>query len=207
MAVSFQSKIRKVQRTIQDTMVRSYPAEKLHARAEYFTSLFEKHLQPQSKVLDIGGGWGFYAAPVEKRGHDLTVLDVVKPGFQYAPVIIYEGGKMPFEDKSFDASIMVTMLHHTPDPVSILKEAIRVSKKKIIVIEDVYNHTLGRFWTVLRDQFYNFEFFGHPCQFRKSGEWIELFGTLGLKLSEEKQVVTRIWGLNILNSVFVLDVP
>lgn len=206
MAVSFQSKIRAIQRTIQDSMVRAYPAEKLHARAEYFTSLFEKHLQQGSKVLDIGGGWGFYAAPIERRGHDLTVLDVVKPGFQYAPVVIYDGGKMPFEDKVFDASIMVTMLHHTPDPVSILKEAIRVSKKKVIVIEDVYNHTLGRFWTVLRDQLYNFEFFGHPCQFRKSGQWTGLFESLGLKVSQEKQVVTKISGLSILNAVFVLDV-
>ena len=206
MAVSFQSKIRNWQRVVQDAAVRSYPQHKLEARAEYFTSLFSNHLTPASRVLDIGGGWGFYAAPLEKRGHDLTVLDVIKPGFQRAPVIIYDGGKMPFEDKSFDASILVTMLHHTPDPASILKEAVRVTRGKIVVIEDVYNHALGKFWTILRDQFYNVEYFGHPCQFKKSSEWIELFNSLGLKLVEEKQVYTSLSGLSILNAVFVLDV-
>ncbi len=206
MAVSFQTKIRNWQRLVQDRVVSSYPQHKLENRAEYFTSLFADHLEPASRVLDIGGGWGFYAAPIENRGHDLTVLDVVKPGFQRAPVIIYDGGKMPFEDKVFDASILVTMLHHTPDPASILKEALRVTRKKIIVIEDVYNHTFGKFWTILRDQFYNVEYFGHPCQFKKSREWIELFNSLGLTLAEEKQVQTRISGLSILNAVFVLDV-
>lgn len=206
MAVSFQTKIRSWQRRVQDRVVRSYPQHKLESRAEYFTSLFADHLEPASRVLDIGGGWGFYAAPLEKRGHDLTVLDVVKPGFQRAPVIIYDGGKMPFEDKSFDASILVTMLHHTPDPVSILKEALRVTRKKIIVIEDVYNHSIGKFWTILRDQFYNVEYFGHPCQFKRSCEWVDLFKGLGLTLEEEKQVRTRISGLSILNAVFILNV-
>lgn len=206
MNVSFQSKIRGIQRRVQDRMVNAYPAEKLENRAEYFTSLFEDHLKPESQVLDIGGGWGFYAKPIEKRGHNLTVLDVVKPGFQKAPVIIYDGGRMPFESKSFDASILVTMLHHTPDPVSILKEAVRVTREKIIVIEDVYNHEFGKIWTVLRDQIYNFEFIGHPCQFKKSSEWAEVFGGLGLTLSEEKQVRTRISGMGILNAVFILNV-
>ncbi len=206
MAVSFQSKIRNWQRHVQDKVVQAYPVHKLQKRAEYFTSLFADHLEPASRVLDIGGGWGFYAEPIENRGHDLTVLDVVKPGFQRAPVVIYDGGKMPFEDKSFDASILVTMLHHTPDPASILKEAIRVTKKRIIVIEDVYNHTLGKFWTILRDQFYNVEYFGHPCQFKKSSEWAGLFNSLGLTLAEEKQVQTRISGLSILNAVFILKV-
>ncbi len=203
---SLGKKIRVFQRSIQDAMVRNFPGLGLENRAESFVGIFENHLTPGSEVLDIGGGWGFYAEPLEKRGHSLTVLDVVKPSFQKAPVIIYPGGKMPFEDKTFDTSLMVTMLHHTPDPESILREAARVTRGRVIVIEDIYNGPIDRVWTILRDQIYNFEFFGHPCQFRDAEGWKEMFSRCGLMLKDEKQVPTYLAGLKILNGVFVLDV-
>ncbi len=205
-AFSLGKKIRVFQRSIQDAMVRSFPSLELDKRAEGFVEIFEKHLSPKSDVLDIGGGWGFYAGPLERRGHQLTVLDVVKPSVQKAPVIIYPGGRMPFEGKTFDASMMVTMLHHTPDPEAILREAARVTRGRVIVIEDIYNNPLGRLWTILRDQIYNFEFFGHPCQFKDASGWKALFERCGLALVEETQLTTRLAGLSILNVVFVLEV-
>lgn len=186
-------------------MVRSFPSLGLENRAEFFVKLFENHLKSSSRILDIGGGWGFYAAPLEKRGHEVTVLDVVKPGLQRAPVVIYPGGTMPFADKAFDASILVTMLHHTPDPVSIIKEAMRVTSGRLIVIEDLYHHAPGRMWTVLRDQLYNFEFFGHPCNFKKREDWLQVFKSCGLKVVSEQRVYTKLAGLSILNGVFVLE--
>ena len=65
------------------------------------------------------------------RSHRLTVLDVVKPGFQKSPVVVYDGGRFPFSDKSFDVSLLVTMLHHVPDPESIIREAGRVTRKSV----------------------------------------------------------------------------
>lgn len=199
------ARIRSFQRHALDSMVRSFPSLGLENRAEFFVKLFENHLKSSSRILDIGGGWGFYAAPLEKRGHEVTVLDVVKPGLQRAPVVIYPGGTMPFADKAFDASILVTMLHHTPDPVSIIKEAMRVTSGRLIVIEDLYHHAPGRMWTVLRDQLYNFEFFGHPCNFKKREDWLQVFKSCGLKVVSEQRVYTKLAGLSILNGVFVLE--
>lgn len=202
------TKIRAVQRHLVDEVIRRNPSLGLDERAEFFAREFEKHIAPQSQVLDIGGGWGFYAAPLEKRGHDVTVLEVVKPAYQRAPVVIYDPAKpFPFPDKSFDTSMLVTVLHHIPDPVSVIREALRVTRGSLIVVEDIYRHALGRFWTVLRDQIYNFEYFGHPKQFRKKEEWLEIFSGLGCALLEEKEVTTQIAGLSILNGVFVLRVP
>lgn len=201
------NKIRSWQRQLSDKVVARFPSLQLERRAEFFVRLFEKHLTPQSRILDIGGGWGFYAAPLEQRGHDVTVLDVVKPGFQKAPVVVYKpGAPIPFPDKSFDVSMLVTVLHHIPDPEKVLREAIRVTRKTIVVVEDVYRHPLGRFWTILRDMIYNFEFIGHPCQFRKRSEWRNLFRANGLKPLEDKEVYTWIAGLRILNGVFILKV-
>ena len=199
--------IRDWQRRVLDTIVRHHPALGLDKRAEKFVQLFENYLPKQSLVLDIGGGWGFYGAPLSERGHHLTVLDVVKPGYQKTPVVICEpGNPLPFPDQSFDVSMLVTVLHHIPDPESVLREAKRVTRKRLIVIEDLYHHALGRLWTQWRDQLYNIEFFGHPCQFRKKEEWLAAFDSLGFKLLEVKEVYTWLSGLRILNGIFILEI-
>ena len=198
-------KIRKFQRCLLDETVRRTSVAALESRAEFFVDRFKTCLPAASRVLDIGGGWGFYSAPLERRGHHLTVLDVVKPALQKAPVIVYKGGRFPFPDKSFDVSLLVTMLHHVPEPEAVIREAGRVTRRFLIVIEDLYHHALGRFWTVLRDRLYNFEFFGHPCQFRKKEEWVALFGKLGYALVNEEEVYTRLAGLSILNGILVFE--
>ena len=199
-------KIRAFQRYLQDQAVRRPKISKqLEQWAEYLVGLFEKYLGKESRILDIGGGWGFYRAPLEKRGHHLTVLDVVKPGVQKAPVILYPGGRIPFPDKSFQASLLITALHHIPDPESVILEARRVTRESVIVVEDLYHHALGKFWTVLRDRLLNFEFFGHPCQFKKEEEWVDLFRRSGLSLLEKKKVYTHLAGFRILNGLFVFE--
>ncbi|MSR78407.1 MAG: class I SAM-dependent methyltransferase [Candidatus Omnitrophica bacterium] len=201
------SRIRDCQRHLLDTVVRYHPMLGLDSRAEKFVQLFEKNLPENSLALDIGGGWGFYNDPLVRRGHHLTILDVVKPGYQKAPVVIYEpGSPFPFPDKSFDVSFLVTVLHHISDPESVLREAMRVTRKKLIVIEDLYHHPVGRLWTQFRDQLLNFEFFGHPGQFRTKEEWLEAFSIAGFKLVDAKEVYTWLSGLRILNGIFILDV-
>ena len=202
----FANKIRKFQRHLLDEVVRRTSVKQLESRAEFFACRFEPFLPPASQVLDIGGGWGFYSEPLKRRGHHLTVLDVVKPGLQKSPVVVYDGGRFPFADKSFEVSLLVTMLHHVPDPTAIIREAGRVTRKFLVVVEDIYHHAFGRFWTVWRDRFYNFEFFGHPCQFRKKNEWIEMFRDLGLTVQRQQEVYTWMAGMRILNGLFILKV-
>jgi ubiquinone/menaquinone biosynthesis C-methylase UbiE len=198
--------IRRWQRAILDFVVSRHPRLGLDQRAENFVALFEKDLPCQSRVLDIGGGWGFYRQPLVSRGHECLVLDVVRPSMQKCPVVLYDGDVMPFPDKSFDVSMFITVLHHIADVKEIIRECRRVTRKRVVVVEDLYHHFWGRLWTVLRDQLYNFEFFGHPQQFRKKAEWIELFASHGFKLVKETQVYTWLSGLRILNGVFVFDV-
>ncbi|HXV27843.1 MAG TPA: methyltransferase domain-containing protein [bacterium] len=201
---SISAAIRKWQRTLQDSFVRVCSTG-LEKRAELFVTHFEEHLPRDSKVLDIGGGWGFYAEPLARLGHHVTVLDVVKPGFQKVPVVVYPGKDLPFPDKSFDASLLITVLHHIADLDKVLSEARRVTRNTLIVVEDLYHHALGRYWTVLRDKIYNFEFWGHPCCFKKKDEWISLFQRHGFFLIEQKNVYTWLAGLRILNGLFVFQ--
>lgn len=205
MSLTFDQKIRRFQRQVLDGIVSRNPSLGLDQRAEFFTALFENFLPPQSRILDIGGGWGFYGEPLEKRGHSHTVLEVINPGYQRAPVVIYDPSKpMPFPDKSFDVSLFVTVLHHIPDPQAVLREAKRITRDRIIVVEDLYHHALGRLWTIFRDQLYNCEFYGHPCQFKKKEEWLRIFEALDFGVLNTQEVYTRLAGLKILNGIFVL---
>lgn len=195
--------IRKLQRDLLDGVVSRFPGIGLDKRAEFLVQVFENYLPQRSQILDVGGGWGFYADPLTKRGHQVTVLDVVKPAFQKAPLVLYGGERFPFPDKSFDVSMLITVLHHVPFPEKIIAEVKRVTRRSVVLVEDLYHHALGRWWTVLRDQLYNFEFFGHPCNFKKREEWISLFSSLGFSLKEEQKVYTWLSGLRILNGVFI----
>lgn len=203
---SILSEVRNFQRACQDEIVKNSPSLGLDNRAESFVRLFERQLKQKSEVLDIGGRWGFYSEPLRERGHHLTVLDVVRPSFQKAPVVLYDGKRFPFADKSFDTSLLITVLHHIKDWSGIIEEAKRVTRKTLILVEDTYHHQVGRWWTILRDMIYNFEFIGHPCRFQKPQQWIEGFESAGFSLIEQKKVYTWLAGLRILNHVFVFQV-
>jgi ubiquinone/menaquinone biosynthesis C-methylase UbiE len=193
------------QRRVLDGIVRHFAHGALEKRAEKIVQLFEDQIPERSRILDLGGGWGFYAEPLKKRGHEHLVLDVVKPGYQKAPVVLYDGTRIPFPDQSFDVAILVTMLHHVPDPAALLKEVQRVTRQKVVVVEDLYHHAAGRFWTLCRDRFLNVEFTEHPHQFRSDGGWREFFKVCGFGVSSFKSFYAWLVGLRILNGVYVLE--
>ena len=204
--MSVETQIRTIQRQSLDWIVGRFPKVGLDRRAEGFVSLFGEFIPPRAKVLDIGGSWGFYVEPLRRsRECEVTVLDVVEPKFRKAPVVTYEGNRIPFPDRSFDVSLLVTVLHHVRFPEKVLAEAKRVSRRFVIVVEDLYHHWAGRLWTILRDSFYTLEFVGHPHQFRKRKEWQDCFKGLGFQVTSEKEVYTSLLGIPILNGVFVLN--
>lgn len=203
---SFLGGVQKLQRKMLDGVVRKMASPSLERRAQYFAGIFEPWIPRNSDILDIGGGWGFYHEPLIGRGHRHAVLDVVRPGFQKAPVVVYDGMRVPFPDKSFDVSMLVTVLHHAPRPHALIEEAVRVTRKSVVVIEDLYHHAAGRWWTSLRDMLYNFEFIGHASQFRTKKEWSEIFSRLGLTMTHSEEVFTRLAGMRILNGVMLFAV-
>jgi ubiquinone/menaquinone biosynthesis C-methylase UbiE len=201
---TIKNNLRVFQRWILDGIVRCCAHRVLEERAEKIVQLFEAQIPRGSRILDLGGGWGFYAEPLKKRGHEHLVLDVVNPGYQKAPVVLYEGSRIPFPDQSFDVTILMTMLHHVPDPEALFKEVRRVTRQKVVVVEDLYRHAAGRFWTICRDRLLNVEFMTHPHQFRKDGGWREFFKAAGFEISSFKSFYTWLSGFRILNGIYVL---
>jgi len=86
-------------------------------------------------VLDIGAGTGRIAIPLAKRGCDVVALEPAagmvgklrtKSGSQNLPVVIGEGGELPFRSHVFDAILIARLLYLTKDWRQILREASRV---------------------------------------------------------------------------------
>ena len=151
-------------------------------RAECLFTPIHPHLREDDKIVDVGTGVCAITQYLKNRGYDVTPLDVEDLSFspQIQP-LIYDGITMPFMDNAFDVALIITTLHHTPEPEVILNEAKRVSGR-IIIIEDIYDNKLQEYTTKFFDSLFNLEFKNHPHTNRSDAEWKDTFKRAGLQL-------------------------
>lgn len=156
------------------------------ADARFKLTRIRNYLRSGDRILDIGAGAGSVCILLEAEGCNVTPLDVEDRTLseQIKPVI-YDGITIPYSEKSFDTALLLTVLHHTQDPLTILSEAKRVATN-VIIIEDIYTNTFQRYLTYIFDSLFNFEFIGHPHSNKTDTEWKELFDELGLTLKDSR---------------------
>jgi len=157
-----------------------------------------------SKILDLGCGSGIAAKyfqdffKAEVLGVDIKDNRVVNISFK-----IFADQNLPFENDSFDVVLISYVLHHCEDPEAVLKEAKRVGKR-IIIFEDLPEGILAK----LRCKIHQIIFFGGKkiFNFKKRGEWKEIFKKFLLKIIAEKPVFTRFdWLDPVKRILFVLE--
>lgn len=161
-------------------------------RAEDMARDFIEYLNLGETIIDIGAGSCNIAEVLQEKGWNVTALDVKNMSFvDSVKPIIYDPkvGKMPFTDKQFDVALILTVLHHTKDPLKVLKEAKRIAKK-VIVIEDIYKGCCHKHLTYFLDSLLNLEFFGHPHTNKTDKVWQKLFKNLGFKIKKVKYKTT-----------------
>lgn len=147
----------------------------------------EPYLQSEDRILDIGSGTGHTCRNLLERGYDVSPLDVRDLSlFDDVTPTLYDGKKIPFNDDSFDVALILTVLHHTYNPVVIIEEAKRVSKK-IIIIEDVYSNFVSKYLTFFFDSIGNMDIVHHPHSNKTDEQWRNLFALLKLKLLDAKK--------------------
>ncbi len=154
--------------------------------AKYKIERISEYLSPKDRILDIGTGPGSVCLLMNGDGYNVTPIDVIDQTL--SPEIvpeIYDGKNLPYKNASFDSALILTVLHHTPNPEEILLEAKRVADK-IIIIEDIYTNPIQRYLTYFVDSIVNMEFSGHPHSNKSDNEWKDVFIELGLKLKAAK---------------------
>ena len=146
------------------------------------------------RVLDVGAGGGWTSELISREnGADVTLLDIKDFNHTKLPIVLYDGNKMPFEDDSFDVALLLFVLHHCDDPKAVLIEAMRVSKR-IIILEDTFQSKFDRVVVCANDVITNIPSFfvskggaNFPFQFKRVAEWEALFKELGMDLEHTKR--------------------
>jgi len=147
----------------------------------------KKFLDKDDLLLDLGAGKCALSWKLKQEGYNTTPVDVQNLSFtsQIDP-IIYDGKNLPFADNSFDKVLLLTVLHHIPEPEIVIREALRVADE-LIIIEDVYTNQLHKYLTFFTDSLFNFEFIGHPHSNKTENEWEKLFKDLKLKIKDKRK--------------------
>jgi ubiquinone/menaquinone biosynthesis C-methylase UbiE len=96
-------------------------------------------------VLDVGTGTGLFAEAFLKKGLKVTGVDanttLLSEARTRVPKVRFVKGSaeaLPFSDGSFDLVFLGHVLHEADDPVTALKEAGRVAKVIVAVLEWPY---------------------------------------------------------------------
>jgi SAM-dependent methyltransferase len=93
------------------------------------------------RLLDVGCGQKpyediFLPHVTEYLGveHEATFSDTAASHGERKPDFLYDGKRLPFEDRSFDTVLNVQVLEHTPRPAALVAEMARVLKDDGVLI-------------------------------------------------------------------------
>jgi len=139
-------------------------------------------------LLDVGSGDGKLARALLDKRPDLRIegVDVLVRGRTWVPVRTFDGTNLPYRESSVDGVMLIDVLHHTREPLALLREAVRVSRRWLIVKD----HFLQGFVATLRLRF--MDYVGNarhgvalPYNYLSPGEWTEFRRILDLKVATE----------------------
>ena len=164
-------------------------------RAGSIARKVRRFIAPGWSVLDLGGGNLVVADAVARAtGARLFALDAIAFRRRPIPLALYGGGRAPFRDGAFDAVLVAFVFHHCADGgEAVLREAARLARSRVIVLEDAYDTAFERWSIRLLDPILNRledSRIPTPLRFRPTAAWIELFGRLGLRTAAAKRIRT-----------------
>lgn len=154
----------------------------LKSRAKDLTNMVSPYLKKEDLILDIGPASCTVTEALIQQGLIVFALDV--ENFSIVDTILptlYDGYRMPFKDNQFDTSLILFVLHHTPDPIKVLAEIKRVSRK-ILILEDIVTSPTHKSITAALDSLMNLEFYDQPHTNKSDKEWRSIFSNLSLKV-------------------------
>ena len=147
------------------------------------------YLERGWEILDVGSGTGKMARWLASRaGVRPTLADVVEFGNRVGglPYVRLEDPlALPFADRSFDAVVMLFVLHHVArweDQERLLGEAARVARHRVVLIEDTPGSRAERAVNVAWDWALNLRHgVPKPFTFRTVDGWRSVFPRVGLR--------------------------
>jgi SAM-dependent methyltransferase len=155
-------------------------------RVRVLSNQLGKLLPQNARGLDVGCGDGLIAYLIMQKRPDVKIkgIDVIVRSRTYIPVEHFEGQSIPYQDGSFDAVIFADVLHHTDEPTALLQEAVRVSRKAIVIKDHIEQGLFARQTLRFMDWVGNARHgVSLPYNYWARQTWLEVFNALDLEVA------------------------
>jgi len=152
-------------------------------RVKILASRISSLLPPGAKVLDVGCGDGTIDSLIMKTRPDVSIsgIDVFIRGSTQIQVKPFDGFTIPYATETFDAVLLVDVIHHAEAPEILLQEATRVSIDTVIIKDHTREGLLGGSTLKLMDWVGNARHgVSLPYNYWTKRQWEETFKKLGL---------------------------
>ncbi len=157
-------------------------------RIRRLSELLSELIPSGCSLLDVGCGDGKISRLLLDKRPDLQIegVDVLVRDQVWLPVKSFDGMRLPFAEASFDGVMLIDVLHHTDNPVSLLREAIRVSRRWFVVKDHLLRGAISALGLRFMDYVGNSRFgVPLPYNYLSPQQWCELRLQFDLKVTAE----------------------
>lgn len=128
-------------RSAKETDLPSRAVGQVHTRFVFarrirrLAQLFAELIPKGARILDVGCGDGAASYALLAVRPDVSVegIDVVPRERPLISVEMYDGQRIPRPDNSYDVVLLSDVLHHTQNPVTVLREVSRVTSRYVLI--------------------------------------------------------------------------
>jgi SAM-dependent methyltransferase len=125
--------------------------ERLHARyvdgrrVERLGSELAPLLPPGADVVDVGCGDGRLTRRLAELRPDCRFvgLDIQARPEAAVSVQIFDGRRLPLDDRSRDAVLLVDVVHHAENPLALVADAARVARRTVVIKDHLCDRPLS----------------------------------------------------------------
>lgn len=127
-----------------DFIARNYDDTREPLRQEVLAFLIQ-NLSDSKDILEIGTGTGRVSIPLQEAGFNITGDDISEKMLEKARAkgltraVIARAESLPFEDNSFDVSLIIHVFHLLKNRESVMNEALRVSRSAVMSLIRIGN--------------------------------------------------------------------
>jgi SAM-dependent methyltransferase len=161
-------------------------------RVAVLSTLLAEMIPPAASVLDVGCGDGSIGKLIAQKQPGVAVhgLEVMARPVCELEYSLFDGTRIPYPDASFDVCLFVDVLHHSDDPAQLLGEAVRVSRRYVVIKDHLCENAVDaatlRFmdWVGNRPHGVRLTY-----NYKSRREWDALFAAAGLGIRAWKDSV------------------